>query len=109
MKSILKTVAASVALVGLTAMAAPAFAGPGHVEFRVDSGYRPPPVYVEPRVVYDGYRYRDDRAWREHAWRERERRERYWRQREWREHEWSERHAWEHRGDVGRGYGRDWR
>ena len=114
MKSILKIAAASLALAGLAAVATPAVASPGHVEFRVDSGYYPAPVYAPPRVIYEApvpvYRYRDDAAWREHEWRERQRREQYWRQQnEWREHQWREHHEWEHRGGFDHGYHGDWR
>lgn len=109
MKSILKFAAASLALAGLAAVATPAIAGPGRVELVVGNGYYAAPVYVPPRVIYEApvpvYRYRDDRAWREHEWRERQRRE-YWRERnEWREH----RGHWAHRDDVYRGPHGDWR
>jgi hypothetical protein len=92
MKTLLKIAAASLALAGMTALATPAIAGPGHVELRVQTGYYSPPVYVQPRVIYEApapmYRYRDDAAWRE-----RERREHHWRERNaWREHQWREHH-----------------
>lgn len=97
MKTLLKIAAASLALAGMTALATPAIAGPGHVELRVQTGYYAPPVYVQPRVIYEApapvYGYRDDAAWRAHTWRERERRGQYWRERNaWREHEWREHH-----------------
>jgi hypothetical protein len=97
MKTLLRIAVASLALAGMTALATPAIAGPGHAELRVQTGYYSAPVYGQPRVVYEApapmYRYRDNAAWREHEWRERERREHYWRERNaWREHEWREHH-----------------
>lgn len=80
MKSILKSAVASFAfaLAGLTAVSTPAVAGPGRAEFRLDNGYYPATVYVQPRVIYEApaeiYIYPDDRAWREREWRERQRR-----------------------------------
>lgn len=105
MKSFLRIAAASLALAGLAAVDTPAIAGPGGVAVVVGNGYYAAPVYVPPRVIYEApasvYRYRDDRAWREHEWRERQRRE-YWRERnEWRPEEWREhREYWGYRDDV---------
>jgi hypothetical protein len=107
MKSIFKIATAVLALTGLTAVTTPAVAGQGRVELRVDDGYYAAPLYVAPRVVYEApapdYRYRQDRAWRDHEWRERQRRE-YWRERnEWRAQQWREhrdRDRWDGRRDF---------
>jgi hypothetical protein len=116
MKSIFKIATAVLALASLTVVTTQAVAGQGRVELRVDDGYYAAPVYVAPRVVYaepaPGYRYRHERAWREHEWRERQRRE-YWRERnEWRAQQWRERRdrdRWEDRRDFDRDhYGERW-
>lgn len=53
MKSILRITTASMAILGLAAVATPAMAGPGQVDLQVETGYYPAPAYVQPRVIYE--------------------------------------------------------